>query len=51
MAVLVVVDYALKISPKNPAAPCLDIGKDHKVIGFFKLGHTLFLRNWYDILV
>ena len=32
----------LKISPKKPAAPCLDIEKDHKVIEFFKLGYTFF---------
>jgi len=32
----------LKISPKKRAAPCIDIEKDHKVIGFFKLGHTVF---------
>ena len=42
VVVVVVVDYTLKISPKNPAAPCLYIGKDHKVIGFYKLGHNLF---------
>ena len=32
----------LKISPKNHAAHCLDIEKEHKVIGFFRLGHTVF---------
>jgi len=32
----------LKISPKKHAAPCLDIEKELKVTGFFKLGHTVF---------
>jgi len=32
----------LKISPKKRAAPCLDIEKERKVTGFFKLGHTVF---------
>jgi len=38
----VLVDYAVKISLKNPSTPCLYIGKDRKVIGFCKLGHILF---------